>query len=479
MRRLAWCPGLAMIGILALTCAPPGRSQTLRYTVSANVTGILWGTEAPNCATNACLITITAVGNAATAASFGFTCITPPCNVIGEGTDGYWNRSLTNLTVTVHDSIAGITYGPATLPPGFFTAFDNYNGGIGFGSLGYGGPAFPVSVYVNGDGFAYSPVGIFVFYDLMYPVLVGGTLLNCPTLGTTPPCATTSPLPIPVTLADGTVVQLSVPAVSTSFTSAQYWVQEEPAPHQWTAAASLSEARYGHTATLLSSGKVLVVGGAAGTTAATTPEIYDPIANSWAFAPTPACGRTGHTATMLADGRVLVVGGTQCPTAAEIFDPVAGTWSTAATIPISYPGPTAALRLQDNRVLVEGANGGEIYDPVANTWSAVPPPPIPFLNPVGALLQTGSVLLLDNTSNFNTCVQTARSSLPLLPSGQRAPSHGFCSDANLTATHPQYRKRPGLWRERLIWRRLSKLRTVFGHSTSPPQTHGVGPSRQD
>ena len=46
------------------------------------------------------------------------------------------------------------------------------------------------------------------------------------------------------------------------------------------AARSLNTARWHHTATLLCSGKVLVVGGATGSTRLASAELYDPAADS-------------------------------------------------------------------------------------------------------------------------------------------------------------------------------------------------------
>lgn len=88
----------------------------------------------------------------------------------------------------------------------------------------------------------------------------------------------------------------------------------------WMPTGSMSVARRDHTATLLTNGKVLIVGGLGGGTIA---ELYDP--------PTGAFRSTGNalrghgqnpTATRLLDGRVLIAGGTSSLTFAEIYDPV-------------------------------------------------------------------------------------------------------------------------------------------------------------
>ena len=63
------------------------------------------------------------------------------------------------------------------------------------------------------------------------------------------------------------------------------------------------------TATLLSTGEVLVAGGRAGTTLSSGAERYDPVGDTWRTVPDLSIPRLEHTATLLNDGRVLVAGG--------------------------------------------------------------------------------------------------------------------------------------------------------------------------
>lgn len=83
----------------------------------------------------------------------------------------------------------------------------------------------------------------------------------------------------------------------------------------FTPAGSLTTDRQGHTATLLTNGKVLIAGGSAtlaGLPVWASAELFDPAGTS--FTPTGSMGtpRVGHTATLLPDGRVLIAGG-ECP----------------------------------------------------------------------------------------------------------------------------------------------------------------------
>jgi hypothetical protein len=98
--------------------------------------------------------------------------------------------------------------------------------------------------------------------------------------------------------------------------SAEVW---DPATGVFTPAGSLAEVRGGPTATLLPNGSVLVVGGTGfrvtddasinGPKWRSSSELRDPVTGAFAPAGPLAAGRGLHTATLLSDGRVLVVGG--------------------------------------------------------------------------------------------------------------------------------------------------------------------------
>src|SRR5262249_14885883 len=106
----------------------------------------------------------------------------------------------------------------------------------------------------------------------------------------------------------------------------------DPTAGQWTLLPwALGTARYVHRPPLLAHGKVMVLGGLAGSAATPNAEIYDPAVQKWSAAAPMANGRYYFTATTLQTGSILVTGGQPYATVgntAEVYDPIANTWTT-------------------------------------------------------------------------------------------------------------------------------------------------------
>jgi N-acetylneuraminic acid mutarotase len=160
-----------------------------------------------------------------------------------------------------------------------------------------------------------------------------------------------------------------------------------PRTNAWSAAANnMTSARFGHTATLLPNGMVLLAGGQSGVggTLTDTCDLFNPSDNKFYRTGDLALARTAHTATLLYNGKVFVAGGSLIngfTVSTELYDHLTGIWN---------PGPSLNMRrafhsataLGNRKVLISGGFNGqnykecygflettEIYDPVAESIS--------------------------------------------------------------------------------------------------------------
>ncbi|HEY0545489.1 MAG TPA: kelch repeat-containing protein [Pyrinomonadaceae bacterium] len=170
---------------------------------------------------------------------------------------------------------------------------------------------------------------------------------------------------------------------------------------------SLNEARYGHTATLLPNGKVLIAGGQAKErNVLATAELFDPQTETFTPAATMNGKRVGHTATLLPNGKVLLTGGsdrsfdTGAIASAEIYDPASDTF--AATGAMHYPRVAhRATLLKNGQVLITGGViidqtldvPAEIYDPATGVFTEVGKLNYSRFDHTATLLDNGQVLL--------------------------------------------------------------------------------------
>ncbi len=176
---------------------------------------------------------------------------------------------------------------------------------------------------------------------------------------------------------------------------------QAPGP-RWSLTGSLNVGRFGHTATLLPNGQVLVAGGIDAGQVLSSAELYDPATGTWRATGPLNIARGGLTATMLPNGQVLVAGGiTGGPVlnSAELYDPATGTWRATGVLNIARGEHTATL-LPNGQVLVAGGiTGGtvlssaELYDPVTGTWSLTGNLNTGIFFHAATLLQDGKILV--------------------------------------------------------------------------------------
>ena len=201
----------------------------------------------------------------------------------------------------------------------------------------------------------------------------------------------------------------------------------DPNTNTFSAAGTMAQGRYGHTATVLSDGKVLITGGWS----------YDGLGNSQTLdsavvfdaagvitaTPTMTGARVRHTATLLSDDRVLVVGGWSGPpfppTVAEIYDPTVGpdgTFTQVAAGLSVWPSEHTATRLttgaRTGHVLIAGGPGnypalattGQFFDPGTSTFSAAPGLIVPRLGHTATPLGDGRIAFAGGVENWQDYV---------------------------------------------------------------------------
>jgi Galactose oxidase, central domain len=175
----------------------------------------------------------------------------------------------------------------------------------------------------------------------------------------------------------------------------------------WSFTGSLEQARASFSATLLSNGQVLVVGGTYRGTfvqyGLTSAELYNPATGKFTTTGSLHTGRYGQSATLLNNGEVLIAGGANSSSgslaSAELYDPSSGTFSVTGSLSCAC-GYSASLLPNGNVLFSAGYNGtnavttAELYNTASGTFSRTGNLNVARAGSTSTLLSTGKVLVV-------------------------------------------------------------------------------------
>ena len=234
-----------------------------------------------------------------------------------------------------------------------------------------------------------------------------------------------------------------------------------PSSGRWSIAGNSNDGSVSHTATLMADGKVLVTGGNGGGIGGdyivAHSDRFDPSIGGWRPAGDLLEARYGHAATLLPNGDVLISGGetqsSHYPTlqyttlgSTERFEAATGRWTEAASLNSVRSFHTATL-LNDGRVLVVGGeavnsdypdttlNSAELFTPasvLSGLWGS------PGESGWGAYLtqRGGVVFAVLYTYDSVGTPRWYASSACTMPSG--SPSTGTCTGELYEVTGPVF-----------------------------------------
>ncbi|HVZ74983.1 MAG TPA: kelch repeat-containing protein [Polyangia bacterium] len=188
-------------------------------------------------------------------------------------------------------------------------------------------------------------------------------------------------------LTTGEVVVTGGLSGSTTITAVEVYRPTGANANTWFQANSPTSARRAsHQSVRMQSGDVMIIGGRDGTTTLDTVYSYNLAANAWTARGTLSAARVGHTATIMSNGYVLVAGGgpynsTTVYATCDLYNPTTNLWKPTADMISARTGHAATLNWDDSIIVSGGIGpgssalaikGAERFKSAFETWMEEP-----------------------------------------------------------------------------------------------------------
>lgn len=179
----------------------------------------------------------------------------------------------------------------------------------------------------------------------------------------------------------------------------------DPATGTFAPTGMMTVARFFHTATRLTDGRVLITGGTLPTDARdslATSEIFDPATNTFTASSDMQLARRSHSAILVSTGEVLIFGGSNrtvgASGSAELYSPTTGQFRFAAQVPLGTNLPHL-VETAGGQILLAGGHRGRpyndayLYDPATEQFTQTGSMMIGRVNSVAVPFPDGRVLI--------------------------------------------------------------------------------------